>query len=243
MGARAAGFALVLLLCACGRDGSVVATQAAPAAAQPNLVLRDVFERTAESIVGISYPTTEPLPPALAQRLTAHAASLRSELSTALRTRKPDDAPYELTATYAIAAETPRLIVVTADSSLYAGGATSRLRQDAFVWERTPGRLLAADEMIRDGAGWKAIDAYLRVPVGENAATERIVRTPHQLVPRLNSRGEVYAVAVAAAPDEISDPELVEVPVAIVQPWIVAAHASLFGGMASATGGESLAAP
>lgn len=81
------------------------------------------------------------------------------------------------------------------------------------------------------------------MPAGESATTVRTVRLPHQLVPRLNSRGEVYAVAVAAAPDRTSDPELVEVPVAVVKPWIVAAHASLFGGMPSAASEGSLAAP
>ncbi|MDI9237595.1 hypothetical protein QLQ15_01560 [Lysobacter sp. LF1] len=240
--ARAAGIALVLLLCACGREAPTTTTQGAPVAALPDLPPKDVFERNAESIVGISYPTTAQLPAALAQRLTAHAAGLQSELSTALRTRKAGDAPYELTATYAVTAETPRLIVVVADSSLYIGAATSRLRQDAFVWERQAGRLLTADELIHDGAGWKAIDAYLHMPTDEGAAV-RTVRSPHLLVPRLNSRGEVYAVAVSTAPAGAVDTELVDVPVAIVKPWIGAAHASLFGVVSSATSGESLAAP
>lgn len=238
---RIAGIAFALLLGACGREVPPAATQAAPAAALP-APPRDVFERTAESIVGISYPANTQLPVALAQRLKAHAASLQAELSTALRARKAGEAPYELTATYAVAAETPRLIVVTADCSLYVGGAASRLRQDAFVWEREPGRLLTAQELIRDGAGWKAIDAYLRTSTGEGTRV-RTVHSSHVLVPRLNSRGEVYALAVAAVADGAVDAELVDVPVAIVQPWIGAAHALLFGVMPAATSGESHAAP
>lgn len=240
--ARVAGIALALLLCACGREVPTTATQGAPVAPQPAVPPRDVFERNAESIVGISYPATTQLPAALAQRLTSHAASLQSELATALRARKASDAPYELTATYAVTADTPRMIVVMADSSLYVGGTASRLRQDAFVWEREPGRLLTGDQLIRDGAGWKAIDAYLHMPTDGSTAV-RTVRSPHLLVPRLNSRGEVYAVAVSAAPPGAVDPELVDVPVAIVRPWIGADHAWLFGVASSATSGESRAAP
>lgn len=239
--ARLACMALILCTGGCQRESPPAAsTQQVPVAVEE--APRDVFERNAQSIVGISYPPGAHLPAGLSRELRAYAATQRTTLDGAIAKRKPNDAPYELTLAFSQLVDSPRLIVIGADSSLYTGGASSRFAQHWFVWQRDRGRLLRADELMPGTAGWAAVQAFLRSPAAaapEAAPANAALADPRQLVPRVNSQGQVFAVGVPTLRPGSAEAAVVDVPADVVRPFIAPEFASWFAATPALAGSRS----
>ncbi|GAA5082177.1 hypothetical protein [Lysobacter panacisoli] len=243
--ARLACMALVLCTGACQREKppSVSTPQTVPVAVDD--APRDVFERNAQSIVGISYPAGAHLPAGLARELQAYATTQRATLDGAIARRKPNDAPYELTLAFSQLVDSPRLIVIGADSSLYTGGASSRFTQHWFVWQRDRERLLRADELMPGTAGWTAVQAFLRDPAATTpeappgAPASAGLADPRQLVPRVNSQGQVFAVGVPTQQPGSAETAVVDVPADVVRPFIAPEFASWFAATPDLAGSRS----
>lgn len=179
---------LSLALSACRREEPAV-TPAVPAdgaAAVPNvapvapLALTDVVENSDRAIVGISYPTGLDRYPGLAQALDAYSKDARAELDKALAEFGNDKptAPYELSLSYEKLLETPELVAVAADGSRYTGGAHGEPLVARFVWLPAQNRMLTAQDLIAQPAGWQAISDYVReqllVGVGLRADADKL---------------------------------------------------------------------
>jgi hypothetical protein len=133
----------------------------AAAPSQPG-ELKDVIENTPAYVVGITYPQGIAGRPGLAQALAAYAASARADLKEAvdaLGNDKPS-APYELSLSFEKILDTPRLVAVAADGSLYTGGAHGMPLMARFVWLPEQERMLTAKELVPSGEGWKAVSDY-----------------------------------------------------------------------------------
>lgn len=169
----------------------VAATQAATAAAPA-----DVMETDPRYIVGISYPPGIARHPGLAAELRRYADSARGDLMDAvaeLGDAKPE-APYDLSLSFNLILDTPRIVAVAADGSSYTGGAHGNPLVARFVWLPVEGRLLRSEDLIRDAAGWDALSAYVReqlhaalsqrVDADELPAAERadIIRSAGKLI-------------------------------------------------------------
>lgn len=227
--ARLACAVLVLGMAGCQRDAAPSAAIPATTATVVDAAPRDVFERNAQAIVGISYQPDMHLPAGLARELQAHAASLRAALDSALAKRTQSDAPYELTLAFSQLVDSPRLIVIAADSSLYTGGASSRFAQQWFVWQRDRERLLRAEELMPGTAGWSAVQAFIRASAtAPDAGTDAGLADPRQLVPRVNSQGQVFAVGVPTLRPGSAEMAVVDVPADVVRPFIAPEFASWF---------------
>jgi hypothetical protein len=128
---RCSGLALLGLLAACSQQGAetppplpaagdVVAAVPEPAASG----VQDVAEHDAMRTVGITFPPDINRTPGLATLLGNYAAVARAELDqavTGLGAEKPR-APYELL-DFRKTVDTSTLVAVSADGSLYTGGA------------------------------------------------------------------------------------------------------------------------
>ncbi|WP_305804553.1 DUF3298 and DUF4163 domain-containing protein [Stenotrophomonas sp. YIM B06876] len=172
---------LVLLVAAgCGRNNEAGVAEQAPAvsAAGPAAAgttaapdLRDVIETTSRYVVGISYPPAAAKYPGLARALVTYAAAAKEELLEAVEVLGNDKptAPYELSLSFELAVDTPRVVAATADGSRYTGGAHGEPLVARFVW--LPGReeMLSAAQMVPSGEGWKAIGGYVARQLREQA--------------------------------------------------------------------------
>ena len=173
----------ITLLAGCGRDDDAPATPVAEAPAQaPSEVpaepagpapLKDEIETTPQAVVGISYAPGLDRYPGLATALHAYATAARAELQQAvdgLGNDKPS-MPYELSLAFEKQLETPQLVVVSAEGSRYTGGAHGEPLVARFVWLPVQDRLLTANELIPDEAGWKAVGLYIADHLRERVAT------------------------------------------------------------------------
>jgi hypothetical protein len=140
---------------------------AAPAttpAPTPEVRLADVSERDQRHIVGISYPPSINRYPGLAAELKKYSDAARAELQQALDGLgdEPPRAPYDLSLSFTMLAETPRIVAVAADGSSYTGGAHGNPLIARFVWLPQRNQLLTAHRLVPDPAAWTAISDYAR---------------------------------------------------------------------------------
>lgn len=162
-----------LLATGCRRDADPQPAQpATPEPAQPApqapaqpTVLKDVVENTPTYIVGISYPPgvaayPQPLAAALQQFADASRAELM-EAVQALGSTKPT-APYDMSLSFSEQVNTPAVLAVAADGSVYTGGAHGNPLMARFVWLPQQQRMLTAADLIAQPAGWKSVSDYVR---------------------------------------------------------------------------------
>ncbi len=169
--------ACLALLCvalgACRREqapqagGPATEPQATTPAATPEpapVKLTDVSERDQRHVVGISYPPSVNRYPGLAAELKKYSDAARAELQQALDGlgAEPPRAPYDLSLSYTIVAETPRVVAVAADGSSYTGGAHGNPLIARFVWLPQRKELLTAQRLVPDAQAWTAISDYAR---------------------------------------------------------------------------------
>ena len=164
---------LALLATACQPDAPRAddrATEGTPTqAAQPAPVaLDDVMESGDGYIIGISYPRSVAAHAGLAAALRAYADDARNELMQALATPEADGGdptvpgPYDLSLAFVELPATADLVAVAADGSSYLGGAHGQPLVRRFVWLPREQRLLTAQALVPDAAGWSAISGYVR---------------------------------------------------------------------------------
>ena len=179
----AAGMAAVLLA-ACQREAApdhaaapeppqapVVAD--APAA-EPDAVpaLADVIEHDPRYVVGISYPPGVAADPGLARALHEYAQAARGELMQAVAgLDAAPTAPYELSLGFRELVRNAGVVAVAADGSLYTGGAHGQPLVARFVWLPGQQRMLTAQDLFADPAGWKAVSGYVQEQLGAAAHT------------------------------------------------------------------------
>lgn len=143
-----------------------VQSPATPAAPRPQaVVLKDVVENTPGYIIGISYPPgaaayPQPLSAALQQFADAGRAELM-EAVQALGGTKPT-APYDMSLSFTEQVNTPTILAIAADGSVYTGGAHGNPLMARFVWLPQQQTLLTASDLIADAAAWKPVSDYVR---------------------------------------------------------------------------------
>ncbi|QOW18548.1 DUF3298 domain-containing protein [Lysobacter ciconiae] len=148
------------------------ATQPAPGLPDPvtddqPVVLEDIVEGTSDYLVGISYQGDASAYPGLARRMKAYADSARGEMIQAAQSRPPaedggSNAPYDLSLSFVELLRTPQLVSWAADGSSYTGGAHGMPLLARFNWLPARNRMLTAEELVTDPAGWKAVSEYAR---------------------------------------------------------------------------------
>ncbi|WP_407351771.1 PdaC/SigV domain-containing protein [Luteimonas sp. R10] len=169
---------LVLALGACQREAEVpqprqdpAAPQGAadsPDASQPSADaapdLEDVIEHDPRYVIGISYPPEAKQYPGLAAELHRYAQAAREELLEAVASmgEGTPSVPYDLSLEFSMVANTPRVVAVAADGSSYTGGAHGNPLVARFVWLPRQERLLRAQDLFGDQAGWQAVSDYVR---------------------------------------------------------------------------------
>ncbi|NZA27347.1 DUF3298 domain-containing protein [Luteimonas sp. SJ-92] len=137
---------------------------AGPVEAAAAAALEDVVEHDPRYVVGISYPEAARRYPGLAAELHGYAEAARAELAEAVAAMgegRPT-APYDLSLEFRMVAESPRVVAVAADGSTYTGGAHGNPMVARFVWLPRQQRMLRAQDLFADAAGWEALSAYVR---------------------------------------------------------------------------------
>ena len=160
---------LLLALAACRREADVPQAQTpapSPSAQTPSapVALKDVIETDPRYVIGISYPTGIDRYPGLAAELQRYAEAARGELMQAVEamgSEKPPS-PYDLSLSFTMLVDTPRVVAVAADGSSYTGGAHGNPLVARFVWLPERQALLRADDLIADPDGWRDVSAYVR---------------------------------------------------------------------------------
>lgn len=167
-----------VLLAACSQpateDPGQASTPAAPATSPATPAqLVDVIETSPTQVIGISYPHDAGVPAGLAKVLQDYAGQARQELQSALDGLGNDTprAPYELSLSFTVNADTPALMAVSADGSRYTGGAHGQPLVARFVWLKQEGRLLPIEELIVEPASRKAIAEYVQQQLIEQMET------------------------------------------------------------------------
>jgi hypothetical protein len=182
----AAAIALVACLAACNRQAPAPATPAAPGATTtaiapaaatttPAAPLADVVETTPRYVVGISYPKEAAPYPGLVAALTKYAGDARGDLMDAVEGLGNDtpSAPYELSLAYTTLVDSPSLVAIGADGSLYTGGAHGSPLIARWVWLPQQNAMLTSDKLVPDAAGWQAISDFVREQL-HTALSQRI---------------------------------------------------------------------
>lgn len=164
--------ALLLVLAACRREAEIPQAQAPapPPSAQPPATppapveLKDVIETDPRYVIGISYPKGIDRHPGLAAELQRYSDAARAELMQAVEGMggETPSSPYDLSLSYSMVADTPRVVAVAADGSSYTGGAHGNPLVARFVWLPEHERLLRANDLIADAGGWREVSAYVR---------------------------------------------------------------------------------
>ena len=162
----------LLVLAACqgqAPDGAAPTAEAPDAAtAQAHVALEDVVESGEGYLVGISYPRSIEAHPGLAKALKAYADDARADLRQALAMPEADGGdptvpgPYDLSLAFTALPGTPDVVAVAADGSSYLGGAHGQPLVRRWVWLPAERRMLTAEALIPDPAGWEAVSEYVR---------------------------------------------------------------------------------
>ncbi len=160
-----------LVLAACKKEQDL-ATQPQPATETPSatapqpapIELKDVIENDPRYIVGISYPQNATKYPLLAAEMHRYAAAARQDLMKAVAETDPDKqaTPFDLTLNFSLVTETPQIVAVAADGNSFLGGAHSVPIIARFVWLPQANKMLHADTLLADPAGWASISEYVR---------------------------------------------------------------------------------
>lgn len=169
---RCSGLLLLGLLAACGQREATTTSSPEPAAGDAAVAVpepaasgvQDVAEHDQTRTIGITFPPDVGRMPGLATLLGNYAAAARADLDKAvaeLGTEKPR-VPYELSLDFRKTVDTPVTVAVSADGSLYTGGAHGMPLVARFVWLPARNEALTADHLLADAAGWKAVSAYVR---------------------------------------------------------------------------------
>ncbi len=179
---------LALALAACKKEAQAPApaapAQPAPAAGLPAPVgtedsgpveLKETVETTPNYVVGISYDTKAAQYPGLAREIKRYADAARTDLVEAAngRTAKENPSPYELSLTFTDVLDSPGLVAVAADGSSYTGGAHAAPLIARFVWLPSQDKLLRAQDLVPQKAGWDAISRFVREQL-HSALSQRI---------------------------------------------------------------------
>jgi len=173
----------VVALSACRREAQTPATQApagtstrAPATATTAPApLKDVVETTPRYVIGITYPKEAAPYPGLVSALMAYTADARKDLvgsAEALGNDTPT-APYELSLSYTTLVDSPDVVAIAADGSLYTGGAHGSPLIARFVWLPKRNMMLTSDKLVPDAKGWQAISDFVREQL-HTALSQRI---------------------------------------------------------------------
>jgi hypothetical protein len=178
-------FLAMTLLAACRRESPTPASNApsgaattarAPASAATAVVpLKDVVETTPQYVIGITYPKEAAPYPGLVSALMAYAANSRKDLTGAVEALGNDTptAPYELSLSYTTLVDSPNLVAIAADGSLYTGGAHGSPLIARFVWLPKQNAMLTSDKLVPDPKGWQAISDFVREQL-HTALSQRI---------------------------------------------------------------------
>jgi hypothetical protein len=159
------------LLSACKKEADSAASSASPPAqtvaqapAAPAVELKDVIESNSRYILGISYPPAATKYPVLAAEIHRYADAARQDLMKVVAETDPNaqDAPFDLTLNFTLLTETPQMVAVAADGSSFLGGAHSLPIIARFVWLPETNKMLRADTLLADPAGWGPISEYVR---------------------------------------------------------------------------------
>jgi len=182
----AAALVLVACLTACNRQAPAPATPAAPGAATTAAApaaasttvaapLADVVETTPRYVIGVSYPKEAAPYPGLVAALTKYAGDARGDLMDAVEGLGNDtpSAPYELSLAYTTLVDSPNLVAIGADGSLYTGGAHGSPLIARWVWLPQQNTMLTSDKLVPDAAGWQAISDFVREQL-HTALSQRI---------------------------------------------------------------------
>lgn len=165
---RALLLSSLFALAACGREASPPAaespapTPAATASAPPApaaAVLSDVVETRPDYIIGISYPQAAARDPGLAALLHGYAERQRAQLMQAVQAlggQKPR-APYDLSLQFRMLADSPQVMAVAADGSMYTGGAHGIPLVERFVWLPQRHEPLTAERLFAAPGAWKVL--------------------------------------------------------------------------------------
>lgn len=172
----------LLSLVACGDHSSPPQTGSAgteaDAAAAPGddaapahpVKLEDVMERDPRYLIGISYPPAAAAHPGLAAAMHAYAQSARAELMQAVDALDgPPSAPYDLSLGFRVLMQTPEVVAVAADGSMYTGGAHGQPLVARFVWLPSREEMLTAERLIPDPGGWEAVARQVAEQLGAAA--------------------------------------------------------------------------
>lgn len=157
----------MLLLPACRREAPAPQPQPAPEgppAAPAQAALQDTIETDPRYIIGISYPSAVNRHPGLAGELRRYSDAVRAELMEAVSGlgEEAPVAPYDISLSYTMLADTPQLVAVAADGSSYTGGAHGMPLVARFVWLPQRGELLRAEALIPDPRGWHSVSGHVR---------------------------------------------------------------------------------
>jgi len=150
-------------------------TAVAPAAPASVAGLQDVVETNKRYVIGITYPKEAAGQPGLAAALKRYADASRQDLLDAVEGLGNDTptAPYELSLSYTTLANTPTVIAVAADGSLYTGGAHGSPLIARFVWLPERNMQLTAQALVPEASGWQAISDFVREQL-HTALSQRI---------------------------------------------------------------------
>ncbi|MFP7721361.1 RsiV family protein [Lysobacter sp. A3-1-A15] len=165
-------FALSFALPGCSGDpepidpaaGAPTPATAEPAPAVEPVELEDVVETTSDYIIGISYPPGAERYPGLAAELKRFADDTRAELLDAIAERGEGSSEglYDLSLTFTEVLDSPQMVAVAADGSMYTGGAHAAPILARFVWLPRQQRMLRAQDLVPSEDGWEAISAHVR---------------------------------------------------------------------------------
>lgn len=152
-------------------------TAVAPAAAATSAAasLADVVETTPRYVIGISYPKEAAPYPGLVAALTRYAGEARRDLMDSVEGLGNDTptAPYELSLAYTTLVDSPNLVAIGADGSLYTGGAHGSPLIARWVWLPQRNAMLTSAQLVPDPQGWQAISDFVREQL-HTALSQRI---------------------------------------------------------------------
>ncbi|WP_342316339.1 hypothetical protein [Lysobacter sp. FW306-1B-D06B] len=224
------GFSLCLMMlgvASCARPPGEERLSIAAIAPKPNAetLPKDVFERSSQAIVGITYPTGLVRYPRLASMLAHHAATRRAALQTALAANPTPSVPYELTLRFTTVADSPRLFAVRAEEDLYIGGMASTPRSSTFIWLPGADRLLKPNELLADASSWAQVDRYIHDRMLEEGAAlpsqAESGSRDRDFFPRMDSDGQIAGLVFSLPEGNV------EVPAAVLRTLIASGYSDL----------------
>ncbi|MDR2872326.1 MAG: RsiV family protein [Xanthomonadaceae bacterium] len=174
---------------------------AVPQTEEP-LQLSDVIEYQSNYLIGISYPSEINQYPELAHVLHDYSESARADLMKAVAALggKPAAVPYELSLNYDLLENTPQIVVVAAEGSIFTGQTKSGQPLLArFVWLPASQQRLNIDQLISSTSGWEALSSYIseRMYTIAHMRTEDEALAPEERQQVLRSANKAIAAATA----------------------------------------------